>query len=212
MALPSSGQISMSQINSELGRSSTANISLDTAENGGYAAINTCSPSHPDSGNPATMNEWHGYNHTINCCGGATCYTHSGYSFDTSCSAACSGSFTNTYYSCCSTLGVGCRLYTGACTFNTGTTFSGYISNGTNCYTVNGGTIDAVSACSGTTTTTTSSGAVCHDFQATATSYMTWTDCCGTPQSAYLLVGDTFCAQVGTVSGFYIDLGTNCNC
>lgn len=63
MTLQSSGTISMSQINTELGRSSTANISLDTAENGGYGAINIGSTSRPSSNNPAAMSEWYGYNH-----------------------------------------------------------------------------------------------------------------------------------------------------
>jgi hypothetical protein len=73
MALPASGIIRMSQINTELGRSSTAAISLDTAENGGYATINVCSPSRPSSTNPATMSEWYSYNHTASC--GPTTYT-----------------------------------------------------------------------------------------------------------------------------------------
>jgi hypothetical protein len=73
MALPSSGSISMSQINTELGRSSTAAIALDTAENGGYATINVCSASRPSATNPATMSEWRGYNHTASC--GPTTYT-----------------------------------------------------------------------------------------------------------------------------------------
>jgi hypothetical protein len=64
MALPSSGTISMSQINTELARSSTANISLDTAENGGYGAINQNSSSRPSANNPAAMSEWYSYNHT----------------------------------------------------------------------------------------------------------------------------------------------------
>jgi hypothetical protein len=63
MTLVSSGTIRMSDINVELGRSSTANISLDTAENGGYGAINTNSTSRPSSNNPAAMSEWYGYNH-----------------------------------------------------------------------------------------------------------------------------------------------------
>jgi len=64
MALPSSGQIAMSQINTELGRSASATISLDTAENGGYGAINQNSTSRPNASNPAAMSEWHGYNHS----------------------------------------------------------------------------------------------------------------------------------------------------
>lgn len=70
MALQSSGPIKMSQINAELGRSSTATISLDTAENGGYATINTCGSPYPLGANSASMSEWYGYNHTAPC--GAT--------------------------------------------------------------------------------------------------------------------------------------------
>lgn len=55
-------------INLELGRSSTATMSIDTAENGGYAAINTCSPSYPSSVNPAAYSEWRNYNHSFACC------------------------------------------------------------------------------------------------------------------------------------------------
>lgn len=64
MALPASGQISMSQINTELGRSSTSTISIDTAENGGYATINVNSTSRPSATNPASMSEWYSYNHS----------------------------------------------------------------------------------------------------------------------------------------------------
>lgn len=64
MTMPASGTISMSQINTELGRSSTASISLDTAENGGYATINTNSSSRPSATNPASMSEWYSYNHS----------------------------------------------------------------------------------------------------------------------------------------------------
>jgi hypothetical protein len=68
MALPSTGTIAMSQINSELGRSASSTISLGSAEDGGYAAINSCSPSRPSSSDPAAMSEWRGYNHTFACC------------------------------------------------------------------------------------------------------------------------------------------------
>ena len=68
MALPSSGTIAMSQINTELGRAAGNTISLDSAENGSYATINQCSPSRPSADNPAAMSEWRGYNHSFACC------------------------------------------------------------------------------------------------------------------------------------------------
>ncbi len=63
MALPSTGSISMNQINIELGRASGSNISLDAAENGSYGAINQTSTVKPSSANPARMSEWRGYKH-----------------------------------------------------------------------------------------------------------------------------------------------------
>lgn len=68
MALQGSGAIRASQINTELTRSASASISLDTAENGGYVSINQCSPSRPSASNPASMSEWYNYNHTFACC------------------------------------------------------------------------------------------------------------------------------------------------
>ena len=62
------GQVSMTAINLELGRASNAAISLGSAEDGGYGAINGCSPSRPSSANPAAMSEWRGYNHSFACC------------------------------------------------------------------------------------------------------------------------------------------------
>lgn len=72
MTLPSSGQLSMSQINAELGRGCCPQISLDTAENGGYVAINTFSTFRPSSANPATISEWYRYNHNASAPG--MCY------------------------------------------------------------------------------------------------------------------------------------------
>jgi hypothetical protein len=55
--------ISMGDINVELGRSRTATISLNAAEDGAYGAINTNSPSRPSSSDPASMSEWYSYDH-----------------------------------------------------------------------------------------------------------------------------------------------------
>lgn len=64
MTLPAAyATMSMGDINVELGRSRTAEISLDTAENGGYGAINQASGSKPSSSNPAAVSEWYSYNH-----------------------------------------------------------------------------------------------------------------------------------------------------
>lgn len=57
------GSVSMSAINSELGRYYASGISLDAAENGSYGCINQYSGARPSSGNPAYMSEWRGYDH-----------------------------------------------------------------------------------------------------------------------------------------------------
>ena len=67
MTLPLSGPLSMSMINTELGRASTSLISLDSASNGAYATINTCSPYYPLGTNPDKISEWYGYNHLAVC-------------------------------------------------------------------------------------------------------------------------------------------------
>ena len=64
MALPYSGQISMGDINVELGRVYTTYITLNAAENGFYGAINQTSASRPSASDPAAMSEWRGYNNS----------------------------------------------------------------------------------------------------------------------------------------------------
>ena len=206
MALPSSGTIGMNQIRTELGIPSQAPFSLDTAENEGYVALNQCSANRPNSSNPAAISEWYSYNHS------AALYTHTGYNLDSSCTLACAGPFTTTFYTCCSTFGVGCILRQNSFPYNPiSPAISGYISNGSSCWTVNGNSVDAVSACAATTTTTAAPSS-CKNYQLTASSFVSYTDCCGTFVSDYYPVGYTFCAQIGTVYGYYIDLGTTCNC
>lgn len=63
MALPSSGAISLSSINTELGRTSTATIGLQQASTGVYGAINTNSLARPSGFAPHSMSEWWGYDH-----------------------------------------------------------------------------------------------------------------------------------------------------
>ena len=74
MAVPGSGEISLGKIRQELqaanytsGPYTAASTSLDLAENGTYATINTCSPYYPLSANPANMSEWYGYDHDAVC-------------------------------------------------------------------------------------------------------------------------------------------------
>lgn len=74
MALPSSGEIKMSQINTELGRASNAQISLNSAEDGGYAPINNCSIARPNPANSASLSEWYNYNHSASCSGLSSFY------------------------------------------------------------------------------------------------------------------------------------------
>jgi hypothetical protein len=64
MAIAAAGEISFGTINQELGRSFTALIGIDEAENGVYATINTNSAFRPDAANPASISEWYRYNHT----------------------------------------------------------------------------------------------------------------------------------------------------
>jgi hypothetical protein len=96
MTMPASGTISMSQINTELGRSSTAQISLDTAENGGYATINTNSSSRPSASNPASLSEWYSYNHSAAPANSVTISSTYYWSYTTLSSNSASGTITIT--------------------------------------------------------------------------------------------------------------------
>lgn len=63
MALQSSGQIKFSELNTELGRTSTNKIGLGAAESGTYAAINSASSSKPNGSAPSKISEWFSYDH-----------------------------------------------------------------------------------------------------------------------------------------------------
>lgn len=64
MSLPSTGQIKASDINIELGRTSTLQYSFQQAESGIYVPINTASTIRPNGAAPNSISEWRGYNHT----------------------------------------------------------------------------------------------------------------------------------------------------
>jgi len=63
MALPSSGAISIDDINIEFGLSSGRTASLQDFATGAFGSINTRSPSYPNSTTPHSMSEWYGYDH-----------------------------------------------------------------------------------------------------------------------------------------------------
>lgn len=73
MALPSSGQISFSDISTELNQDPSGELSIATAVEGGYEAINTASASFPNDEQPHAISEWYSYDHD------AVSYTNSRY-------------------------------------------------------------------------------------------------------------------------------------
>lgn len=92
MALPSSGQISLGDIRTELGSFAT-NFSLQGAANGNYGTINQNSTDKPDGSAPHAVSEWQGYNHTASASLTAvTLFYAANVSF------ACGGSPNTTYY------------------------------------------------------------------------------------------------------------------
>jgi len=68
MTLPASGEVSMSMINTEFGRTSnTANTTLASASIGSYGTINTANASadRPDGSTPHNMSEFYSYDHDL---------------------------------------------------------------------------------------------------------------------------------------------------
>jgi len=61
MALPTTGTISMSQINGALNRQFNASIGLKESQIGSYASINTNSALRPNGIAPFAMSKWRGY-------------------------------------------------------------------------------------------------------------------------------------------------------
>jgi hypothetical protein len=69
MALPASpSQISFNDLRVELGISAQAPFSITTAATSGYVAINTSSPSFPNSSTPHAISEWYSYDHNATSC------------------------------------------------------------------------------------------------------------------------------------------------
>jgi hypothetical protein len=63
MALPTSGQLSVGAIKTELAVPNDP-FTLQNAENGTYTPINVNSTYKPDGALPNTITEWYGYDHT----------------------------------------------------------------------------------------------------------------------------------------------------
>jgi hypothetical protein len=111
MALPTSGPLSFSAINTELGRSSTAQMSLQTAETGGYVAINPNSASRPNGSAPYAVSEWYGYNQSA----GPASYSYPfSSSSSTNTNTACGYYFGLSLYSSSSSLYSGLTMYSNA--------------------------------------------------------------------------------------------------
>lgn len=90
MALPLSGQISMADIQAELGIGEGdpgySDFGLDQARSGTYVTLNTCSAYLPPSSGPVSLASWYGYDQNASCsptynlyladeyyCNGTTC-------------------------------------------------------------------------------------------------------------------------------------------
>lgn len=73
MALQSSGQIKVSDIQSEIGQTASSTFSFADAVAGTYATINTASALYPNNSAPHQISEWYGYDHN------ASSYTNSHY-------------------------------------------------------------------------------------------------------------------------------------
>lgn len=71
MALQSSGQIKVSDIQSEIGQTASSTFSFLNGASGTYATINTASALYPDNSAPHRISEWYGYDHS------ASSYTNS---------------------------------------------------------------------------------------------------------------------------------------
>jgi hypothetical protein len=71
MALPLSGEISMYDIQVELGIGEGDpgffDFGLDQARSGVYVTINTCSTYKPPSSGPISLSDWYGYDQTQSC-------------------------------------------------------------------------------------------------------------------------------------------------
>ena len=64
MAIQSSGQIKFSQLSVELNQNATSELSISTAAEGGYEAINTASTNKPNDSQPHAISEWYSYDHS----------------------------------------------------------------------------------------------------------------------------------------------------
>jgi hypothetical protein len=225
-----SGQISMSDINTEFGLSATlANSSLTNASTGGgsYPAINTSSPSYPNGVVPHAMSEFYSYDHDYATSTTTTSTTSTTTTSTTSTTLppctfrgtwdigstalqACQGlSGTTSVYSRYA-LDIGVSVYSNSgCSTALG---NGYYSDSIEYFQVSSGQIVATGFCDDvtttttTTSTTTTTAAPCHE-QNLGYSTVSRADAC----NEFSLGGDFFysnCAVIDTGCFLYTDM--NC--
>ena len=111
MSIPSSGPISLADINVELGRDFDATIGMSQAESGNYDTINTnnANANRPNGSAPHSIDEWYGYWHgfpALNSFNGGG----RGNTEGSACSDA--NSANRIYYSADITIGVNSYIYT----------------------------------------------------------------------------------------------------
>jgi len=112
MPLPASGQIAMSQLNTEFGRSSNAQITLGTAPGGSYPpnGLNSGCSTPPTATDPDNLSEWYSYEQ---CCTAATgLYRDSDGTGGSDCGGGAYATLvSNVYSNNCGSMSSNCYIY-----------------------------------------------------------------------------------------------------
>jgi hypothetical protein len=149
MTLTGSGQISFNDLRVELGISSQSPFSITSASTGLYVAINTSSPSYPNSSAPHAISEWYSYNHTYSACDPLNSglnfnYTTTGVGDPSDCTNTFNTEYPSSgpfYSTNCTTLAAGCTVYlNNTCTNSAYAAGVTYMTDFADYYTINSST------------------------------------------------------------------------